>query len=141
MEGLTPIVDALSKGWTPGGVGIWVIVLTMLTGLWKGLPAVLDAWSNSVARERENREKEVAAERGHREREISRLESQIAASDKRHEECMEGQKALRAEIAEQNKTISALVLGIRQMQLSGSVGVTEFPASMASIINRIGGVS
>lgn len=108
----------LATGWTPGGVGIWVLVVIALVGWWKGLPAVLDAWSNSVARER-----------AHREREIERLEAQIVASDHRHEECMTGQRKLREEMGQMQKDhlseisrlqglISGLVAQMRHMQLS-----------------------
>lgn len=127
MGDFAGIIEALSKGWTPGGVGIWVIVGSILGMWWKGLPAVLDSMSKSSA--------QGAAKI---EREIARLEAQITASDSRHEECMEGQAKLRRQIAAQDETISQLVITIRQMQLRGVEGVGEIPATMASLLARIG---
>lgn len=111
--------DLILRGWTPGGAGIWVIVLLLLGLLWKGLPAVLDSWANSVAKERE-----------HREREIKRLEDQIVASDKRHEECMEGQRKLREEIDRLQGIISGMVIQMRQMQLATIEGSPIAPGSI-----------
>lgn len=140
---LAPILSAIGNGWTPGAVGIWVLVGLGLLGFWKGLPAVLDAWSNSASKERE-----------HREREIARLEAQILASDERHSECMEGQKLLRLEIAEiqkeraaerkesateyaeLQKLVTGLIVQMRQMQLSAVDG-QPMPAlshDMASLL-------
>lgn len=145
---LAPILSAIGNGWTPGAVGIWVLVGLGLLGFWKGLPAVLDAWSNSASKERE-----------HREREISRLEAQIKASDDRHAECMEGQKALRDEItaiqkeraderresaseySEMQKLVTGLIVQMRQMQLSAVEGqpmpaLSSDVATMLSSLER-----
>lgn len=121
--------DLILKGWTPGGVGIWVLVLIALRALWVGLPPVLDAWSNSVAKERD-----------HREREIKRLEDQITASDKRHEECMEGQRKLREEIDRLQGIISGMVVQMRQMQLSGidaTAIAPPMPAEWAAMLIKL----
>lgn len=101
----------LLRGWTPGGVGVWVLVGAVLIAWWKGLPAVLDAWSNSVARERDDRM-----------REIERLEGQIKAADDRHAECMDGQRELRKEIDRLQRIISGMVIQMRQMQLTAIDG-------------------
>lgn len=107
----------LLRGWTPGGVGVWVLVGAVLIAWWKGLPAVLDAWSNSVARERADRE-----------RAIERLEGQIRAADGRHSECMEGQRKLREEIDRLQNVITGMVLQMRQMQLASINGDPIAPA-------------
>jgi len=123
---MTEITD-LTKGWTPGGVGIWVLVASFLGIWWKGLPAVLDAWTNSVHRERE-----------HREREIERLEKQIVASDARHEECMEGQARLREEIDRLRNQITGYLVQMRQMQLSGVMTplTPDFSGMIAALAER-----
>lgn len=118
--GVTEVLALLGKGWTPGAVGIWVIVATLLLGLWKGLPGVLDAWGNSVAKER-----------GHREKEITRLELQISAADARHTECLEGQRSLRDEIEQMRRShteeigglhqiITGMVIQMRQIQMTAA---------------------
>jgi hypothetical protein len=112
------IEKLLLHNWTPGGVGVWVLVAITLIAWWKGLPPVLEAWSNSVARERADRT-----------REIERLEGQIKAADDRHSECMEGQRKLRDEMSEMSRRhgeevlrlqnlISGLMAQVRQMQFS-----------------------
>lgn len=116
-----------------GSVPGWVMAIGFLGILWKGLPSVLDAWSNSVAKERE-----------HREREIKRLEDQITASDERHAECMDGQRKLREEIDRLQGIISGMVIQMRQMQLAAIDGgpiapatiPTEFAAMLAALEKR-----
>jgi len=103
------ILAVALKGWTPGAVGIWLILGSLLAALWKGLPSVMDAWSNSVGREQAQRE-----------REITRLENQIIASDKRHAECEDAQRGLREEINRLQQLISGLVIQMRQIQLSAA---------------------
>lgn len=147
---MNAIAEAMSHipPWA-GSVPGWIMALAFLGILWKGLPAVLDAWSNSVARERE-----------HREREIKRLETQIAASDQRHENCMEGQTRLQDELermrvahadeiirintthAEDMQGLRNLVTGlmaqIRQIQFSGAgVMIADLPPEMASLLHAI----
>lgn len=118
----------------------WIMAFAFLGILWKGLPAVLDAWSNSVAKER-----------AHREREIKRLEDQITASDKRHEECMDGQRKLREEMGQMAKDhadevgrlqnlISGLIIQMRQMQLSStdSAAITPpLPSEFAAMLIKL----
>lgn len=116
----------LLQGWTPGGVGVWVLVFATLIAWWKGLPAVLDAWSNSVARERDDRM-----------REIDRLERQIEASDARHAECMDGQRKLREEIDRLQRLISGMVIQMRQMQLASLDGgpiAPSIPPEFAALL-------
>lgn len=117
-------LDFLTKNWTPGGVGIWLILASLLLGLWKGLPAVLDSWANSVSKERE-----------HRESEIERLERQIIAGDKRHDECLEGQRILREEVNRLQGLISGMVLQMRQLQLSATDGALapDFAAMLKAL--------
>jgi len=112
---------------TPGGVGIWVLVAMAAVAWWKGLPAVLEAWSSSVSKERD-----------HREREIERLERQIIAGDKRHDECLEGQRILREEVNRLQGLISGMVLQMRQLQLSAGDGALLQPdfAAMLRAMDR-----
>lgn len=140
---MTEVLALLGRGWTPGAVGIWVIVATLLLGLWKGLPGVLDAWGNSVAKERD-----------HREREIKRLEDQISAADGRHNECLEGQRALRDEIEIMRRAhaeeisglhgiITGMVVQMRQIQmtaasLSSDGNMSPALAAMFDQLDRIG---
>ncbi len=133
-------VSALAK-FTPGAAGIWVLVVMAAVAWWKGLPGVLDAWTNRLTTEKE-----------HREKEIERLERQIAAADDRHEECLAGQKLLRTEIAEMQKShaaetsrlhsdiaklhadMSAMVIKMRQMQLSAGRVVPNMPDEYSAMI-------
>lgn len=127
---MTDFTEIFTKGWTPGGIGIWGILVVVLGLWWKGLPAVLDAWSHSVDRER-----------AHREREIERLEGQIRASDDRHEECMKGQAILRDEINRLNKIITGMVLQMRQIQISATnigSGIGDLPPEMAALVIAMG---
>lgn len=119
---MTEIIAILSKGWTPGAVGIWVIVATLLLGLWKGLPAVLDAWGNSVAKERD-----------HREREITRLEGQISAADDRHNECLEGQRSLREEIEQMRRSHAEEIGGLHQIITGMVVQMRQIQMTAASL--------
>ncbi len=151
FKGAPPVIEllqALSKGWTPGAVGIWLILATLLLGLWKGLPGVLDSWSNRIDKERQ-----------HREREIARLEGQIKASDDRHEECLAGQDALRVEIDNMRKAhaseisemrqnhademekvrnlATGLMMQIRQFQLSGATMAPDLPSEYTAMLKAI----
>lgn len=101
---LNDLPQFLTQGWTPGGVGVWFLVASTLGLWWRGLPAVLEAWTNRLDKER-----------GHREREIERLERQIRDADDRHDECMKGQAALRREIDDLRKRIAAMVKQFPQL--------------------------
>ena len=119
------------------------MAISFLGILWKGLPAVLDSWANSVAKERD-----------HREREIKRLEGQIAAADDRHNECLEGQRALRDEIEQMRRAhseeiaslhgiITGMVVQMRQIQmtaasLSSDGNMSPALMSMIESLDRIG---
>lgn len=132
-----------------GSVPGWIMAASFLGVLWKGLPALLDSLTNSVARERE-----------HREREIKRLEMQIAAGDARHSECMEGQRRLRDEMAEMRREhaqeseaarrahvrevdelrtiISGMVAQMRQFQItSASLHGDGLSPAMLSMIDQL----
>ena len=141
---MNEIAETLSTvpAWA-GSVPGWIMAVSFLGILWKGLPAVLDAWSNSVAKERD-----------HRVREIQRLEEQISASDHRHTECMDGQRALRDEIelmrrshAEEisglHQIITGMVIQMRQIQmtaasLSSDGNMSPALAAMFDQLDRIG---
>lgn len=129
-------VSAMSK-FTPGAAGIWVLVAMALLGWWKGLPGVLDAWTNRLAKEKE-----------HREKEIERLERQIKAADDRHDECLEGQRVLRQEMTAMQKLhaeevqrlqgmISGMVVQMRQMQLSAGRVVPNMPDEYSAMIENL----
>jgi hypothetical protein len=136
---MTDYLEVLTKGWTPGATGIYGILVLLLLGWWKGLPTVLDSWSKRLDAERIARLAAIKAEREHAEHEIARLERQIALADERHAECMDGQKAMRHEIAEMQvrhateisrlqALISGMVMQMRQMQLS-AIGEKIAPPS------------
>jgi hypothetical protein len=134
-----------------GSVPGWIMAISFLGILWKGLPAVLDSWSNSVAKERE-----------HRQSEIARLEKQIKDGDDRHSECMEGQRSLRIEIAEMQtkhtreledmqarhmreverlqQLVSGMVMQLRQVQLSAlRTGVVpDVTPEIAAMLAKLG---
>lgn len=112
------IASVITKGWTPGGAGIWVLVFMALAGWWKGLPAVLDAFANRQSKIEERMGKLL-------EDATLRFTREIEAADKRHDECMESQHKMSAEVdrlrtcvAEQQETIDGLKKQIIQMQAS-----------------------
>jgi DNA anti-recombination protein RmuC len=139
------VVAAITKNWTPGGAGIWVLVALALLGWWKKLPEVLDAFSNrqSKIEERMGKLLEDATERFTRE---------LAAADERHADCMEGQQKmvaeverLRVRVAEQDQTIDSLHKQMIQMQVSairtdGQVASPMIDAAMNSLNRLTGGV-
>lgn len=141
MEELIPL---LTKGWTPGGAGIWVVVILMLIGWWKGLPAVLDAFANrqSKIEERMGKLLDDATERFTRE---------IAAADARHDDCMKGQEKMQTEVErlrtcvnEQQATIDGLKKQIIQMQVSalrveGNTGAAPFAQAVVAKLDKIVG--
>jgi len=110
----------LRNGWTPGGVGIWVLVLMTGVGLWKGLPAMLDAWT-----------RRADAEAIRIDNEFKRLERHIEAGERRHSECEERCKALQ-------DTVAGLSRQMRQMQLSAvRLGADEPPTITATLIAEL----
>lgn len=72
----------------------WLTLLAVfLLGFWKALPSVLDAF------ERRQSGIEVRTE-ALLDAQAKRFEAQLAQADARHDECMEGQKELRVEMAQ-----------------------------------------
>lgn len=122
--------EFITRTLTFGGVGIWTLVLMGLAAMWKGLPSVLDSWSNRLSKESERTDREIA-----------RLEAQIVAGDKRHEECLESQKALRAEVSHLNNVINGLIVQMRQMQISAArldgVNVSPILDAMLSSLDNV----
>jgi len=68
-------------------------MVALLLGFWKALPSVLDAF------ERRQSGIEVRTE-ALLDAQAKRFEAQLAQADARHDECMEGQKELRVEMAQ-----------------------------------------
>jgi uncharacterized coiled-coil protein SlyX len=87
------------KEWTPGGVGVWVLVLMFAGTLWRGLPKVIDAIANRRSKIEERLSVEMDAM-------AARFSGQIVDADHRHEECIRGQEALRSRIDGQDKIIA-----------------------------------
>lgn len=138
------IASIITKGWTPGGAGIWVLVFMALAGWWKGLPAVLDAFANRQSKIEERMGKLL-------EDATVRFTREIEAADKRHDECMESQHKMSAEVdrlrtcvAEQQETIDGLKKQLIQMQASalrveGQVPSPLVSAALASLDRIAGG--
>jgi hypothetical protein len=93
------IAALISKGWTPGGAGIWVLVFLALGAWWKGLPAVLDAFANRQSKIEERMGKLL-------EDATARFARQIEAADQRHDECVKGQHELVAEVERLRRCVS-----------------------------------
>lgn len=96
-----------------GDVAAWFRFLALLSvfllGFWKALPSVLDAF------ERRQSGIEVRTE-ALLDAQSKRFAEQLAQADARHDECMEGQKVLRAEIAELWGIINAMRQGALSTQ-------------------------
>lgn len=86
------IQQHILSGWTPGAVGIWTLVASCIGLWWKGLPAVIDAFDRRQSGIELRTEALLDAQ-------AKRFAEQLAQADERHDECMEGQKLLRAEMA------------------------------------------
>lgn len=141
MEELLPLI---SKGWTPGGAGIWVLVAISLIGWWKGLPAVLEALANRQSKIEERMGQLL-------EDTTARFTRELAAADARHHDCMEGQakmvvevERLRVCVQEQQATIDSLKKQLIQVQVS-AIRVECQPASplvaaAVQSLDRIAGV-
>lgn len=126
MEDLLPTI--LAKGWTPGGAGIWVLIVMGLAGWWKGLPAVLEAIANRQSKIEERMGQLL-------EDTTARFTRELAAADARHHDCMEGQAKMVAEVErlrvcvqEQQATIESLKKQLIQVQVS-AIRVECQPAS------------
>lgn len=130
MTEVTGIGSFIRETLTFGGVGIWTLVLMGLYFLWQGMPKVLDSWTNRVSKEAERTDREIA-----------RLEAQIVSSDKRHEECVEGQRILREEVSRLNAIINGLIVQMRQMQISAArVDGIELSAPLEAMLSALGNV-
>lgn len=87
--------------WLPAEIigedlGAWFRFLAVLgvflLGFWKALPSVLDAFERKQSGIETRTEALLDAQ-------AKRFEAQLAAADSRHDECMEGQRILREEMA------------------------------------------
>ena len=87
------------KGWTPGGVGIWTLVIMALVAWWKGLPAFIDAMANRQSKIEERMGALL-------QQTTDRFSRELADADKRHEDCVKSQEVLRARIEAQDKKIA-----------------------------------
>lgn len=104
----------LAGGWTPGAVGIWTLVLGVAGLWWKGLPAIIAVFD----RRQSGAEERIALLL---EAQANRFNVQLGQADDRHEECMEGQRQLRIEMAALRKEYSdlwSLYNAMRQGQIS-----------------------
>lgn len=119
------------SGWTPGAVGIYAfglpIVVMLAIGLWKGLPALLDAWT-----------RRADAEALRIDREVARLERQIEGGETRHKECEDRCTRLHEEVSRLNKVIDGLIRQFRQLQISAvRVGMDEPPTVTSQLIAEL----
>lgn len=115
------LLDKLGQGWTPGAIGVWVLVAAVVTAWWRGLPSVLDAFERKQSGIELRTEALLDAQ-------AKRFAEQLAAADDRHDECMEGQKALRAEmeiLRRDNTELRGMLAAIQQGQMSTSVVVAR----------------
>lgn len=132
MEDFLPL---LTKGWTPGGAGIWVLVVLSLVGWWKGLPAVLDAFANRQSKIEERMGKLL-------EDATARFTREIEAADKRHDDCMDGQQrllsridTLEAKVADQQDCIERqqkTIEGLRRQAIQNSVSALRMEGQVPS---------
>lgn len=139
MSGILEATEHFTLPTWAGSVPTWLMALSFLGILWKGLPAVLDSWANSVAKEREHREREIQRLENQIEARDRRLEEQQAASDKQHQECLDGQRTLREEVNRLQGVISGMVMQLRQMQLSAAnLGVdAALPPAFSSMLESL----
>jgi septal ring factor EnvC (AmiA/AmiB activator) len=123
------IGEWISRTLTVGSVGIWTIVIMAAGAWWKGLPAVLGAWDGRLSKQQERID-----------REFERLERQIKEADDRHDDCMEGQRKLREEMAAVREThraeVETLYGQLRQLrQLIASTGANQdMPAGVSPML-------
>jgi hypothetical protein len=78
-------------------------------GFWKALPSVLDAFERKQSGIELRTEALLDAQ-------ARRFEAQLAAADSRHDECMEGQRLLRAELAELYSVVNAMRQGAASVE-------------------------
>jgi predicted nucleic acid-binding Zn-ribbon protein len=145
------LAESFIKGWTPGGVGIWVIVIGGLVAWWKGLPAFLEALANRQSKMEERMASLLQAT-------TDRFTRELEAADKRHEDCMKGQERLierigqlerrgaedRECIEKQQETIAGLKRQIVQLQVSAvrteGVGVSPVIQGVVARLDALPGV-
>ncbi len=88
------------KGW--GGYTTTVtLIVGGLLSWWKVLPALIEAISNRQSKIEERMGKLLESA-------TTRFETQLAASDKRHADCMEGQETLRKRIVALEEEVDQL---------------------------------
>jgi|TARA_R100000479_G_scaffold176487_1_gene131356 hypothetical protein len=104
--------------WLPSEIigqdaGAWfrllVVLGVFLLGFWKALPSVLDAFERKQSGIELRTEALLDAQ-------ARRFEAQLAAADSRHDECMEGQRLLRAELAELYSVVNAMRQGAASVE-------------------------
>lgn len=121
------LLSAAKNGWTPGGVGIWFLVIMGAGAWWKGLPAVLEALGKRADREADRISKE-----------FERLERQIEAGEKRHGECEIRCERLQSEVTRLQHTIKGFMDQMRQLQMSAiRVGMDEAPTITSMLIAEL----
>lgn len=131
MADLPELLQWLKSTSTFGGAGVWVLVVMAAVGWWKGLPAVLLAWSTRIGAEAERTDKEIA-----------RLERQIAAGERRHADCEDRCMSLMKRLDDQDETIRGLRAQMSQLQVSavrvgmGPLSVTE---TLIASLDRVPG--
>lgn len=85
------------------------VILLILGGYWRALPSVLDAFERKQSGIETRTEALLDAQ-------AKRFNEQLAQADDRHEECMEGQKALRLELDQLRKEYNEVYAMLRQMR-------------------------
>ncbi len=118
MSGLSDVVSTI----TVGGVGVWATFGMLLLAWWKGLPKFIPTVITAVT------ERNKALAEGF-DFQIERLETQLAASDKRHADCMAGQDSLRREVDELRRAYETL--RTQWLQQQSSI-VATLPGSVVS---------
>lgn len=115
---MTEILALFKAGWTPGGVGIWVLVAVVVGGWWKGLPAVLLAFEKKQSGIETRMEELLEAQ-------AERFNKQLAAADRRHDDCMDGQRRIEQNMLErigkleaENEKLRGLINAMRQGEQS-----------------------
>lgn len=123
MDEISAFFGKVNFGTLPGWiqVGIWVLIL------WKGLPSVLDAWTNRVSKEADRTDREIA-----------RLERQLLEMDKRHEDCMKGQDSLREQLTKVYGQLDQMKQ-IMRSSLNLSMGDPAMISSLAALDKLTGG--
>lgn len=126
LSGLTEI-----KGY--GGYSTTIVLLFLW---WKGLPQVLEAWSNRQSKIEERMGKLLEDAQ-------VRFAGQIREADSRHEKCIEGQEMLRLRVAELEGTIDRMRTQMTQIGISTyreATGRDELSPPMDAMLSRLGAV-